>query len=186
MSRLRPGWAEGDGYVNDNGDYSFQWHYLGDIELGRPNLGNQVNVAVYRLMQYTLRDAIARRYSPEVANELLREAGRVAGMEFCRNMLDRSLPFNGFVADLQDKLQSLKMGILRIEQSDQNRMKLVLTISEDLDCSGLPVTDVTVCEYDEGFLAGIFAAYTGREFAVKEVDCWATGDRTCRFTADAS
>ncbi len=166
--------------------YHFRWQDLGNIEEGRPNLGSQVNVAVYRLMQYTLRDVIANRYSEEVANELLREAGKLAGKEFCHNILDRSLPFNGFVADLQEKLQALKVGILRIEQSDMDQMKFILTVSEDLDCSGLPITHVPVCEYDEGFIAGILESYVGREFDVREVDCWATGDRTCRFTADAS
>jgi uncharacterized protein len=166
--------------------YRFKWQDLGNIDEGRPNLGNQVNVAVYRLMQYTMRDTLIRRYSVEAANEILRDAGRLAGREFCTNVLDRSLPFNGFIAELQEKLQALKIGILRIEQSDLETMRFVLTVSEDLDCSGLPVSGETVCEYDEGFIAGVLEAYSGRDFAVKEIDCWATGDRTCRFTADAS
>lgn len=47
--------------------------------------------------------------------------------------------------------------------------------------TGLPVKGKTVCEYDEGFIAGILHAYTGKEFSAIEIDCWATGDRTCRF-----
>ena len=50
---------------------------------------------------------------------------------------------------------------------------------------GLPVFGDAVCVYDEGFIAAILQDYTGKEFEVIEVDCWATGDRTCRFTADA-
>ena len=38
--------------------YQFKWQDIGDIEKGRPNLGNLMNVAVYRLMQYTLRDVL--------------------------------------------------------------------------------------------------------------------------------
>ncbi len=64
-------------------------------------------------------------------------------------------------------------------------MKFVLTVSEDLDCSGLPVSGETVCDYDEGFIAGILNEYTQIEFDVKEVDCWASGGRVCRFTANA-
>ena len=60
----------------------------------------------------------------------------------------------------------------------------VLTVSEDLDCSGLPELDFEICTFDEGFLAGVLQSFfTGRSFKVKEVDCWCTGDRTCRFTA---
>jgi hypothetical protein len=52
---------------------------------------------------------------------------------------------------------------------------------EDLDCSGLEVSDETVCDYDEGFIAGIFHEYTGERFSAREVDCWASGERVCRF-----
>ena len=165
--------------------YRFQWKDLGNIEEGRPNLGNLVNVAVYRLMQYTLRDVLNRNLSIERSSELLREAGKLAGMEFCKNVLDISLPFNQFVAELQEKLQFLKIGILRVEKTDLEKMEFILTVAEDLDCSGLSPADETVCEYDEGFIAGVLGAYTGREFDVREIDCWASGERTCRFKAAA-
>jgi hypothetical protein len=73
------------------------------------------------------------------------------------------------------------MGILRVEKMDPESMSMVVTIAEDLDCSGLGFQNNTVCEYDEGFLAGVFRAYSGVAFRVREVDCWATGDRVCRF-----
>ena len=165
--------------------YRFSWKDLGDIEAGRPNLGNLMNVAVYRLMQYTLRDVLNRHLSVEKATELLREAGKLAGTEFCANVLDQSLPFNGFVADLQEKLLSLKIGVMRVEKSDLEKMEFILTVDEDLDCSGLPLADETVCEYDEGFIAGVLEAYTGREFDAREIDCWASGERTCRFRVTA-
>ena len=60
-------------------------------------------------------------------------------------------------------------------------MTFTLTVAEDLDCSGLPFSDEVVCQYDEGFIAGILEAYTGKPFHAKEVDCWASGDRVCRF-----
>ena len=65
------------------------------------------------------------------------------------------------------------------------RLAFIVTVSEDLDCSGLPITGETVCDYDEGFIEGIFETYTGKKFQVKEIDCWSTGDRTCRFTITA-
>ena len=33
----------------------------------------------------------------------------------------------------------------------------------------------------EGFISGLLSAHTGKEFSVKEVDCWCSGDRVCRF-----
>jgi hypothetical protein len=165
--------------------YRFQWKDLGDIEGGRPNLGNLVNVAVYRLMQYTMRDVLNRNLSVEKATEVLREAGWLAGTEFCKNVLNSSLPFNEFIAELQEKLLTLKIGIFRIEKTDFEKMEFILTVSEDLDCSGLPPANETVCEYDEGFIAGILESYTGRKFDAREIDCWASGERTCRFKATA-
>jgi predicted hydrocarbon binding protein len=161
--------------------YAFVWSDLGDIALGRPNLGPDVPVVVYRLAQYTMREAIRRRYGEEMASLLLREAGWISGREFCHNVLDASLDFNAFVAHLQETLKAEKIGILRLEKVDMDNMSFVLTVSEDLDCSGLPIYGATVCDYDEGFIAGILHAYTGQYFSAVEVDCWATGDRTCRF-----
>lgn len=58
---------------------------------------------------------------------------------------------------------------------------IVLTVGQDLDCSGLPITNENVCNYDEGFISGILEAYTGKRYDVREVDCWASGNRVCRF-----
>ncbi len=161
--------------------YNFNWTDLGDLAVGRPNLGEETSVIVYRLMQYTFKDVLSKEIGKQRAVELFVQAGLLAGKEFCNNVLDTSLSFNAFIADLKDKLVALKVGVLRVEEADMDQLKFVLTVAEDLDCSGLPIFGESVCDYDEGFIAGIFEQYTGKKFTVKEVDCWATGDRTCRF-----
>lgn len=161
---------------------TFTWASLGDIAAGRPNLGQDVPVVVYRLGQYALREAIAGRYGDQMAAQVLYDGGWLAGREYCRNVLDKTLPLAGFVDRLQESLASLRIGVLRLEQIDVQSLTMTLTVSEDLDCSGLPVTGSTVCDYDEGFIAGVLFEYLGIDFHVKEVDCWATGDRTCRFS----
>lgn len=164
-------------------NYLFQWKDLGDIATGRPNLGPMTNVAVYRLMQFTLREILIAQFGVERTSALLFAAGKRAGTEFARNLLDLSADFHSFIAQLYDRLLELRVGILRVEKSDAHSLHLTLTIAEDLDCSGLPITQETVCDYDEGFIAGILESYLHREFQVKEVDCWASGERTCRFEA---
>lgn len=161
----------------------FTWDDLGDIESGRPNLGLMVPLSVYRLLQFTMKDVLVTELGAERANEIFVKAGKLAGVQFCENLLDRKLNFNGFVAQLQQKLKDLAVGILRIEKADLENMNFTLTIAEDLDCSGLPCTNQVVCQYDEGFIAGIFEAYTGKPFTAREIDCWASGDRVCRFQA---
>jgi predicted hydrocarbon binding protein len=160
---------------------TFSWESLGDIKEGRGNLGEEMPVLVYRLMQFTLLDVLTRDFGREKANSYLREAGRLAGVEFTNNVLDLKVDFDVFVANLQKVLEELKIGILRIETVDEKTGEIVLTVAEDLDCSGLPITDETVCDYDEGFISGILYVYTGKNYTVKEIDCWATGDRVCRF-----
>ena len=161
----------------------FKWEDLGDIEEGRGKLGPDMPVIVYRLFQYTLKDVLLREYDEETACNLYRAAGHLAGTSLAQNVLNLSGDFDYFIANLTNTLRDLKIGILRVEKADMDSLSFTLTVSEDLDCSGLPLTGNTVCDYDEGFIAGILEAYSGHAFAVKEVDCWATGDRTCRFTA---
>ncbi len=133
-----------------------------------------------------MRAVLEERFGLELVKELFVEAGRLAGQEFCKNLLDPSLPLNEFIAELHDKLIEMSVGILRVEKADPVKLSFVITVSEDLDCSGLPITGRTVCDYDEGFIEGIFNVYTGKDFSVREVDCWSTGERTCRFTIDLS
>jgi hypothetical protein len=162
--------------------YNFKWKDLGDISLGRPNLGPFTQVAVYRLMQYTMRDILEKKYGATEANKIFYDAGFLAGKEFCKNTLNRSLQINDFISDLTQKLLQFGIGVLRVEAADLDKFTFMLTLSEDLDCSGLPFYGVPVCDYDEGFIAGILNVYSGRTFDVKEIDCWGTGERTCRFS----
>jgi predicted hydrocarbon binding protein len=157
---------------------------LGDIEEGRPNLGPLVHVAVYRLMQFTLRDILIRDFDVETADRIFFEAGKKAGEEYFKNVLTEKKNLDGLFADLQQTMKELGIGIFRVESVDTEKGSFVVTVAEDLDCSGLPVSAEEICTYDEGFIAGLLLAYSGKDFRVKEIDCWCSGGRVCRFTAD--
>ncbi len=168
-------------FKEEREEYMFDWNMIGDIGEGRPNLGKTMDVAVYRLMQFTLRDALIKEFDTETADRIYYNAGELAGREFCKNMINKNNDFNGFIQETQELLSKLKIGILRVEEADLENMNFTLTIAEDLDCSGLPVSDETICTYDEGFISGLLLEYSGKKFDVKEVDCWCSGDRVCRF-----
>lgn len=163
--------------------YQFHWDLLGDIEAGRPNLGNRCDVALYRLMQFSFRDVIEQKFGSEKADEVFYEAGYLAGMEFYQHQIKPTQNFEDFVKELQKKLKENGVGILRLEKADLEKKEFILTVSEDLDCSGLPELDFEICTYDEGFIAALLESFSGEQFEVKEIDCWCTGDRTCRFQA---
>ena len=168
-------------FKEERTELQFSWDMLGDIAAGRPNLGNTMSVAVYRLMQFTLRDVLIKELGAEAANRIYFEAGRSAGREFFKNLITQKANFNQFVIELQKLLSDLNIGILRVEKADMANMNFILTVAEDLDCSGLPMSDESICTYDEGFINGLFLEFTGKEFDVKEIDCWCSGDRVCRF-----
>jgi hypothetical protein len=135
-------------------------------------------------MQFTFRDVMERHLGTEKADHIFFEAGKLAGAEFFKNVFQGISDFNEFIKKLQETLREMGIGILRIEEADTGRGYFVLTVSEDLDCSGLPDLGYEICTYDEGFISGLLESFSGSEFKVKEVDCWCTGDRTCRFTAE--
>lgn len=108
-------------------------------------------------------------------------AGEEAGRQLYKNVITKKDDFNEFVQELQHVLKDLRIGVLRIEAADLDKLTFTLAIAEDLDCSGLPVCDEEICTYDEGFIQGILSEHTGKNFRVKEVDCWCSGDRVCRF-----
>jgi len=162
---------------------SFSWERIGDITVGRENLGSEMPVAVYRLLMYCMMDELTETFGKERGEELIRKIGYRAGIALGVNLLADAKDFNTFITDLQQKLKELKVGIMRIESIDMEKPHIVLTVSEDLDCSGLPIAGEAVCIYDEGLIGGLLYCATGKKFTVTEIDCWATGDRTCRFEA---
>ena len=161
--------------------YQFDWALVGDIERGRLNLGPRMDVEIYRLMQFTLRDVLEARFGAKEADLVFYEAGKLAGQEFYKRFMEPVSSADEFISKLQQLLKEKLIGIMRIEEEDIAGGRVVLTVGEDLECSGLPELDYETCIYDEGFIAALFCSYTKMPWSAKEVDCWTTGSRTCRF-----
>lgn len=126
---------------------------------------------------------IEKTYGSDAADHIFYKAGKLAGIEFYSNVLGHIENFDSLIKKLQEALLEMSIGILRLEKVDLESGQITLTISEDLDYSGLPELSYEVCTYDEGFIAGVLEKFSGDQFEVKEIDCWCTGDRTCRFKA---
>lgn len=166
-----------------NRKYAFSWDLLGNLQEGRPNLGPMTRLENYRLMQFCFRDVIEDEYGSVKADEIFYRAGYAAGGHFYDHAIGPMTDLGAFVKKLQDVLREMGIGVLRVEEEDLANGRLTLTVSEDLDCSGLPELGYEVCTYDEGFIAALLECFSGKKFKVKEIDCWCTGDRTCRFLA---
>ena len=164
--------------------YKFNWNLIGDLTVGRPNLGPTARVEAYRMMQFAFRDQLESILGTEKTDEIFYAAGKLAGSEFYDNTCAGVFTFSALFKKLQTLLRDLGMCIIRVEEASEKEGKFILTMSEDLSCSGLPELDHEICIFDEGFIAGILEKFTRKSFRVKEVDCWCTGDRTCRFEAE--
>jgi predicted hydrocarbon binding protein len=174
--------------MGDGGEkrkYQFRWDETvgADMQVARPHLGSSTRIEVYRLFQFTLRDVLEQHYGAEKADELFREAGVLSGRAFFERYLKNSRDLPSLAAAVQKAFNELGVGIFRVEKADTRQERFVFTIDEDLDCSGLPDTDDVICVYDEGFIQGILESFSGKGFDVREIDCWCTGSRTCRFEA---
>jgi predicted hydrocarbon binding protein len=161
--------------------YRFDWKLIGNIEEGRPNLGAQVDLDMYRLMQFTMRDTLEARYGTEAADEIFCAAGKLAGAEFYEHYIKPVESVDEFVGKTQQTLREKRVGVLRLEEAVMDEGRVTLTIDEDLDCSGLPELDYETCVYDEGFVSALFESFTKGKWKAEEIDCWCTGARTCRF-----
>jgi predicted hydrocarbon binding protein len=161
--------------------YQFSWDLIGDIDVGRPNLGSQVDLDMYRLMQFTMRDTLEKRYGADVTDEIFYAAGKLAGAEFYENHIKPVSSVDEFVGKTQQVLRDKRIGVLRLEEAILDEGRVTLTIDEDLDCSGLPELDYETCVYDEGFVSALFESFTNNKWKAEEIDCWCTGARTCRF-----
>lgn len=162
-------------------NYDFQWSDIGDIALGRPTMGNSTYVSVYRMLQFSVRSALAQEFGGMAAQKVFYNAGKMAGRELCLNMLDKESDACTFFSQLSSVLKDFNIGILKTEKMDDQKLNYTVTLEEDLDCSGLPDSKETVCGWDEGFIAGILQEYMGVDFLVKEIDCWSQGQKLCRF-----
>jgi Predicted hydrocarbon binding protein (contains V4R domain) len=164
--------------------YEFNWDLMGtDLDSAREQLGTMMSMEAYRLFQFTMRDVLEQHYGTEAADDIFRESGVLAGRNFYHRYCSAAGDINELAKIVQDKFREMAMGIVRFEKVDLENLTFQLTVDEDLDCSGLPDTNDQICVYDEGFIKGLLDAFTGRDFQVREIDCWCSGERTCRFSA---
>ncbi len=77
----------------------------------RDNLGEELPVMVYRLLEYSLKEELIGQFGKEKQIEIFRNAGRKAGEYFAKKMLNLDQPLDQFVSELQSKMQELKIGV---------------------------------------------------------------------------
>ena len=112
------------------------WDELGDVQIGRPHLGPNTTVVYYRLMQLSLRKELAARFGDEQADQMLKASGERAGRLVYESFLSDCGTLPALVRELTHFLKEHNVGILRVEEADEESRRFVFTVQEDLDCSG--------------------------------------------------
>lgn len=89
-------------------------------------------------MQYCFREIIEEEMGIEKGEKMIYEAGKRAGFSFFTHVLPKPDNFEEFITQIQNALKNFKIVIFRVEEADLNKGKMIVAVSEDLDCSGLP------------------------------------------------
>ncbi len=167
----------------DDTNTSFDWDSIGNIVNGRKDFGENMPVFLFRLFQFNLKNQLLKYHDADTVSEILRDSGRDAGVAFAKKLLNLELEPIDFLDNITKTFNECLIGEVRLESFDKTTGEITLAVSDDISCSGLPVTGEPVCKYDEGFLEGIFQLYSKKNYYVKEIDCWTTGAKICRFNA---
>ncbi len=162
-------------------EYNLKLEDLGDIEVGRSKLGSDMPVLVYRLFEFSVREALTTLYGAGEMENALRYAGKISGRIMINTLLDKKLSFDEFIPHFIERMDELGIGVVNLEKFEKDSGFIVFTVQDDLDCSGTSDIGRTVCNYDEGIFAGVLYEYTNKAYSVVEVDCWSTGAEICRF-----
>ena len=78
-------------FMEDQKPLSFE-QYLQYDEKSRSNLGETLPVLVYRMLEYSLREELYRRFGKDEQIDIFRKAGQRSGEYFARNMLHLDQP----------------------------------------------------------------------------------------------
>jgi uncharacterized protein len=164
-------------------EHSLSWEDLGDVRTGRPNLGPHTTVTYYRLAQMSMATELVARLGADQADQVIKSAGEIAGRLVHSQFLSSCTDMPSLVRELTRFLKEHNVGILRVEEANEETREFVFTIREDLDCSGTPNDGRFKCKFDEGLVTGVLAGFFDRDMYVEEVECWGRGQTTCRFSA---
>lgn len=105
----------------------------------------------------------------------LKEIGKDAGRSIAENFSSQTE--EELKEEIGEFWRSTGLGKVEISES-------YITIKDCFDCGDMPEVGHTLCSLDEGMIEGIYEERLGKEVTVREVECFGTGERHCRFKID--
>lgn len=131
----------------------------------RPNLGDQIPLALYRI----LRIIGIRSILGESTGATLYMVGKQVG-----NLIGA-----GNLQEFKDKIVELKVGIpeVTIVEEDQITVKLY----ECITCAGYAYTGEMFCDMESGIIAGLLEKVYGKKAKSTQTKSWSVGYDYCEF-----
>ena len=94
-------------FLKEMKEIQFEDYFKYDAKC-RGNLGDELPVMVYRMLEYSLKDELKNRFGKEVQIDVFRSAGRKAGEYFAKNMLNLDVPLAEYQNISQEELEFLE------------------------------------------------------------------------------
>jgi predicted hydrocarbon binding protein len=158
----------------------FKISAIGDVSK-REVLGPTVGVEMFRILRTAMVNLISTRLGKEQAKEAIYLSGKAVGGEIAKAFLSGITDLEEYVNKLAEILKSLKVGLVKVLETDVEGGKFVVRVDECASCSGTPVIGEPICDFEGGIIAGVLKYFLGKEVKATEVKCWAMGDQTCEF-----
>jgi hypothetical protein len=131
----------------------------------RPELGQEVPLLLFRI----LRIIGMRQILGETSGATLYMVGKQVG-----NMIGAT-----DLADFQNKIKELKVGIPEVEVIDEDH--LVVKLAECITCAGFTYTGEMFCDMESGIIAGMLETIYKQKAKSTQTKSWSVGYNYCEF-----
>jgi len=130
----------------------------------------------FRLIFHTLRISLLSQGVD--IDPILYEAGLKVGEALYEKVKDPDM--SNFLANIATFWENHSLGSVEVK----NLQPLTISVQDCFECSGLPYLGRPACAFDSGILESLFSLYNQEEVKVMETECYALGDKQCRFVID--
>jgi predicted hydrocarbon binding protein len=127
----------------------------------------------FRLIFHTLRISLLTQGVD--IDPILHEAGLKVGEALYEKVKDPDMA--NFLGNIAKFWETHSLGSVDVK----NLNPLTISVQDCFECSGLPYLGRPACAFDSGILESLFSLYNEEEAKVKETECYALGDKACRF-----
>ena len=127
----------------------------------------------FRLIFHTLRISLLTQGVD--IDPILHEAGLKVGEALYEKVKDPDM--DTFLGNIANFWETHSLGSVEVKDFKP----LTISVQDCFECSGLPYLGRPACAFDSGILESLFSLYNEEEAKVKETECYALGDKACRF-----